>query len=83
MPIGGEALVRWIHPIKNMISPGSFIPVFEKNGFIHHWDLYVWEEACKLLRKWLNLGHNVEPISLNISRVDIYNLSIFSIIEQH
>ena len=52
--VGGEALVRWQHPKKGMISPGVFIPVFEKNGFIIHLDYYVWEETCKLLKKVKN-----------------------------
>lgn len=33
--VSAEALVRWIHPLRGMISPGSFIPLFEKNGLIH------------------------------------------------
>ena len=49
--LGGEALVRWQHPVKGMIAPIAFIPVFEKNGLISDVDKYMWESACKQLRK--------------------------------
>lgn len=42
---GAEALVRWKHPERGMISPGEFIPVFERNGFITKLDYYVWEQT--------------------------------------
>ncbi|WP_455598619.1 EAL domain-containing protein [Cloacibacillus sp.] len=72
-PVGAEALVRWFHPQKGLISPGDFVPVFERNGFIPKLDYYVWEEACKLFRKWADEGRELYPISVNISRVDLYN----------
>lgn len=70
---GAEALVRWNHPEKGLQSPADFIPIFERNGFITKLDFYVWEEVCKLLRKWTDEGKKVFPISVNISRVNIYN----------
>ena len=70
--VGGEALVRWQHPKKGMISPGVFIPVFEKNGFIIHLDYYVWEETCKLLKKLKTDGVKTVPISINVSRAHFY-----------
>ena len=71
--IGAEALVRWNNPKKGMISPGDFIPVFEENGFIMKLDAYVWGETCKFIRKRLDEGKNVPPISVNVSRVNLYN----------
>ena len=68
--IGAEALVRWIHPEIGFMSPGEFIPLFEKNGFIVKVDYYVWEEACKILRKWKEENRTMIPISVNVSRVD-------------
>lgn len=73
LPVGGEALVRWNHPKKGMISPGIFIPVFEKNGFISRLDFYVWEKVCQLFRKWKDEGLAPHPISVNVSRVNLYN----------
>ena len=70
--VGGEALVRWQHPGKGMISPAQFIPVFEKNGFIFEMDYYIWELTCKQLRRWLDMGLHVLPISVNVSRVDMF-----------
>ena len=78
---GAEALVRWKHPEKGLIPPGLFIPIFENNGFICKLDLYVWEEACRLLRKWIDLGLNPVPISVNISRRDIYSQNLVDIFE--
>ncbi|MGE9975738.1 EAL domain-containing protein [Coprococcus catus] len=68
--IGAEALVRWIHPEMGFMSPGEFILLFEKNGFIVKVDYYVWEEACKILRKWKEENRTMIPISVNVSRVD-------------
>lgn len=79
-PAGAEALVRWMHPKKGMISPGLFIPVFEKNGFIERLDHYVWEVICKYLKKWIDEGLKPNPISVNISRVDLYNPQIVDFI---
>lgn len=70
---GAEALVRWIHPTKGMISPGFFIPLFEKNGFISILDRYVWEEVCSIQQERLDQGLATVPISVNVSRVEFYN----------
>lgn len=71
--IGSEALVRWIHPSQGIISPSEFIPVFEKNGFISELDYYVLRATCQMIRKWLDDGKKVYPISVNVSRTDLYN----------
>lgn len=73
---GAEALVRWNHPVKGIVSPAKFVPIFEKNGFITHVDQYVWEEVCKLLRRWIDMGREVVPISVNVSRTDICSLRL-------
>ncbi|NCB32378.1 MAG: EAL domain-containing protein [Erysipelotrichia bacterium] len=73
---GAEALVRWIHPTKGKISPAQFIPIFEHNGFITRMDAYMWEEACRMLRCWIDKGMNPVPISVNISRRDISTMEV-------
>lgn len=78
--VGAEALVRWHHPIKGLIPPNDFIPVFERNGFIYELDKYVWEQTCVLLRKWLDEGRNVLPVSVNISRYDVLRDDIIAVI---
>lgn len=70
---GAEALVRWNHPEKGLISPGVFIPVFERNGFISKVDYYMWEHTCQLLSKWKNSGYELKPVSVNVSRISLYN----------
>ncbi len=69
---GAEALVRWIHPEWGFMSPGEFIPLFEKNGFIRRLDEYVWESVCEKLHEWTISGYSVVPVSVNVSRADIY-----------
>ncbi len=68
-----EALVRWQHPELGMISPGVFIPLFENNGMIRELDSYVWREAACQIREWKDrLGFTV-PVSVNVSRIDMYD----------
>lgn len=65
---GAEALVRWLHPGKGLIPPDLFIPLFEKNGFVTEIDFYILEQVCKTLRKWIDEGYSVVPVSVNLSR---------------
>ncbi len=71
--MSAEALVRWKHPQRGMISPGVFIPLFERNGFVSVLDRYVWDTVCRMLRRRLDEGKEVVPVSINVSRVDFYN----------
>ena len=70
---GAEALIRWNHPQNGLMSPGSFIPVIEKNGMILQVDRYMWESVCILLRRWMDEGKKIQPISVNVSRVSLYH----------
>ena len=76
--VGGETLVRWKHPVKGLISPGIFIPVFEKNGFIIQLDYFVWEETCRLLSNRKQEGKNYVPISINVSRAHFYGSELMN-----
>lgn len=75
-----EALIRWQHPQKGLIPPMDFIPIFEKNGFVVKIDTYVFEQVCISLNKWIKEGKKVVPISVNLSRLHLYN---FNFIEQY
>ena len=71
--VGAEELVRWDHPEYGFLSPGAFIPVFEKNGMISEVDKYMWRCACELLSRWKD-----KPIflSVNISPRDFYFINV-------
>lgn len=71
--LGAEALVRWLHPEKGVISPNEFISIFEKNGFIFKMDEYVWEQTCELIKKWLTQYKHVLPVSVNVSKQNLYH----------
>ena len=73
---GAEALVRWMHPQRGMISPGMFIPLFEQNGFIVQLDHFMWQAVCLLLRDWIARGKPVDPVSVNVSRISLYDPGI-------
>lgn len=76
--VGGETLVRWQHPIKGFMSPGDFIPIFEKNGFIIQLDYFVWEETCRLISKRKKEGKKNVPISVNVSRAHFYGCELMN-----
>ena len=71
--VSAEALVRWQHHELGMISPEDFIPLFEKNGKIGMIDKYVWSEAAHQHVRWKEEYGAVIPISVNLSRVDIFD----------
>lgn len=66
--VGAEALVRWQHKTKGLISPGEFIPIFEENQFIIEVDFCIYEQVCQLLRERMDRGEQLYPISCNFSR---------------
>ncbi|MEG0641404.1 MAG: EAL domain-containing protein [Clostridium sp.] len=70
---GAEALVRWLHPTKGILSPYEFIPLFERNGFIINLDIFIFEEVCKKIFEWEVNGVPLVPISVNISRLHLKN----------
>ena len=71
--VGTEALARWQHPTEGLIMPDLFISLFESNGFILELDFYIYEKVCQLLRKWLDAGEPVMPISVNVSKAHLAN----------
>ncbi|PKM74278.1 MAG: diguanylate phosphodiesterase [Firmicutes bacterium HGW-Firmicutes-17] len=68
---GSEALVRWRHPDKGLISPGEFIPIFEQTGFIKKLDMFMLEAVCKVLKRWEEKKYPELSISVNISRKNL------------
>lgn len=70
---GAEALVRWKLSDKEFIYPDSFIPAFEENGFITRLDMYMLEHVCKIIKNWIDTKKPVIPVSVNQSRLHVYN----------
>ena len=68
-----EALIRWRHPELGMISPGTFVPLFERNGLIHVVDNYVWEQTVRQIAAWRDRLGMTLPVSVNRSRTDIFD----------
>jgi diguanylate cyclase (GGDEF)-like protein len=77
---GAEALVRWMNSDGVMLTPNSFIPIFEKNGFITELDYYMLNKVCEVLRNWIDRGFVPYPISVNISRLHFINPNLADII---
>jgi diguanylate cyclase (GGDEF)-like protein len=75
--MGAEVLVRWEHPEKGMLSPGEFLPIFEKNYKIVDIDRYVWELACMQIKKWNDMGRNDLYLSVNISPRDFESIDVY------
>lgn len=69
--VGAEALIRWKKPDGTMIFPNEFIPVFERSGSIVKLDFFVYETVMKYLRKRIDEGKRVIPVSMNVSRVHL------------
>lgn len=79
--VGAEALSRWVRDGGDIVSPGVFIPVFEKNGFITELDRYVWENSFRTVTRWLDSGLAAVPVSVNISRLSLNDDSAVTAIE--
>ena len=67
---GLEALARWNDQTRGFMSPGRFVPVLEDSNLTYKLDLYVLEEAAKLIKHQLDTGGKIVPISFNLSRTD-------------
>lgn len=68
---GAEALVRYKSRNGSIFPPGRFIPQLEQKGLIYHIDIFIFEETCRILRRWQDTGHEPYPISLNFSRITL------------
>lgn len=80
--VGAEALVRWNHPEWGFMSPGEFIPLFEKNGFISRLDQYIWDRVLARLHDWQEKGYPLLPVSVNVSRADIFQLHLEDVLPE-
>lgn len=86
--IGLEALVRWRHPVRGVISPSDFIPVAEQLGVARPLGRWVAGEACRQLRAWRDAGLEPPPIGINISALQFRTSGeleddLMAVAEQH
>ncbi|SHN06085.1 PAS domain S-box-containing protein/diguanylate cyclase (GGDEF) domain-containing protein [Pseudomonas asturiensis] len=65
--VGVEALVRWQHPSRGMVSPAEFIPIAEQSGLIADIDAWVLDAACRQMQRWLASGAAVNFVAVNVS----------------
>ena len=71
--ISAEALVRWIHPQRGMVSPADFIPALENGGHISKLDWFITNRVAELSRERHQAGEPVVPVSVNLSWMDFYD----------
>lgn len=74
--VGAEALARWRHPERGIVAPGEFIPLIERNGLVRSLDLRVWEKTAAWIRGLIDEGVQPVPVSVNVSRADIYLVDV-------
>jgi predicted signal transduction protein with EAL and GGDEF domain len=65
--IGAEALVRWRHPERGLVSPAKFIPIAEETGLIEEIGAWVLHTACTQMQSWRNAGSDVPRVAINLS----------------
>ncbi|EQG55890.1 diguanylate cyclase domain protein [Clostridioides difficile DA00142] len=80
--IGSEALIRWNHPEHGFISPAVFIPIAEKSKLILKIGRFVFERVCNDLYEWKKQGKKIVPVSVNLSRVELYQPDIVKFINK-
>lgn len=80
--ISAEALIRWDYPGKGILSPYAFLPLFESSSLIQKLDYYVWEECCKVIRRWIDNKMTPLPISMNISPIHLQSTAFIDKLEQ-
>jgi diguanylate cyclase (GGDEF)-like protein/PAS domain S-box-containing protein len=64
---GFEALARWIHPKRGLVSPGEFIPVAEDTGLIVQLGTHILEEACTTLNEWRKQSKDAEQLTMAVN----------------
>ena len=64
--VGAEALIRWRHPERGLVSPDAFIPLAEQTGIIDEIGLWVFDSVCRQISAWRAAGHDYR-ISFNVS----------------
>lgn len=80
--VGLEALIRWNHPDKGLISPANFIPLAEETGFIMRIGEWVLREACRQLKSWQQQFTQPLRVAVNISARQFHDEGLPGLIKQ-
>jgi diguanylate cyclase (GGDEF)-like protein len=80
--VGAEALIRWQHPTRGLVSPDQFIPLAEKTGLIIDIGAWVLDEACQQMRQWLDLGHHQLTIAVNLSALQFAHAELTQMVSR-
>ena len=73
---GAESLARWRKADGSWVSPAVFVPLLEKYGLVTQLDEYIWDSVCAWMRRWLDAGGTLVPVSVNVSPVDIFTVDV-------
>ena len=79
--VSAETLARWRKADGSFVSPAFFIPVLEKYGVVTDLDLYVWDRVCAWLRGVKDRGIRPVPVSVNVSRIDMFAMNVAETLE--
>jgi diguanylate cyclase (GGDEF)-like protein/PAS domain S-box-containing protein len=79
---GLEALIRWQHPVRGMVSPGLFIPTAEEQGLIVEIGAWVIDEACRCLAAWRQAGHEGLMVAVNLSALQFTDANLLNVVQQ-
>lgn len=82
--IGGEALLRWHHPERGLVSPAEFIPIAEESGLIIELGSWVLREACRHLAQWEEKGltRQLRHLSVNVSSLQFHHHGFVELVKQ-
>ncbi|MFA9460227.1 EAL domain-containing protein [Thiohalorhabdus sp. Cl-TMA] len=79
---GAEALLRWRHPERGLVSPGRFIPLAEETGLVLPMGDWVLEQACAQQRRWRDAGIHLERLAVNLSTVQLQRRDIPGLLQR-
>ncbi|MCH5349645.1 MAG: EAL domain-containing protein, partial [Oscillospiraceae bacterium] len=80
--VSAEALVRWDYPGKGLLSPYAFLPLFEDSTLMQKLDYYMWEECCKLVRRWIDNKMDPVPVCMNVSPIHFQSTAFIDTLEK-
>ncbi|MDR5769331.1 MULTISPECIES: bifunctional diguanylate cyclase/phosphodiesterase [unclassified Caballeronia] len=77
-----EALIRWRHPERGLVSPGVFIPILEESGFIAEVGAWVMDDALRQLALWRQAGARALGVSVNVSARQLRDATIVDVVDE-